>query len=63
MTLIEQLRRIGQSPRLDHITRGFLTSGRLCRFMQEFFVIGFTSKATIFYHAIKNSYDRLNQSD
>src|SRR6516225_4557423 len=46
---------LGQSLWLDNITRELLNSGTLQRFIDEFSVMGLSSKPTIFDHAIRNS--------
>jgi transaldolase len=57
MKATQKLHEMGQSLWLDNITRGLLTSGTLCRYIQELSVTGLTSNPTIFDHAIKNSHD------
>jgi transaldolase len=57
MKATQILHQMGQSLWLDNITRSLLTSGTLCRYIQEFSVTGLTSNPTIFDHAIKNSHD------
>jgi transaldolase len=59
MKATQQLHDLGQSLWLDNITRELLTSGTLCRYMDEFSVTGLTSNPTIFDLAIRhgNSYD------
>ncbi|MFI5167993.1 MAG: transaldolase [Thermoanaerobaculales bacterium] len=57
MKATQQLHEMGQSLWLDNITRGLLTTGTLCRYVDEFSVTGLTSNPTIFDHAIKNSHD------
>jgi transaldolase len=57
MKATQKLHEIGQSLWLDNITRGWLSSGTLRRYIQEFSVTGLTSNPTIFDHAIKNSHD------
>jgi transaldolase len=51
----QQLYDLGQSLRLDNITRGLLTSGTLRRYIDELSITGLTSNPSIFDHAIKNS--------
>jgi transaldolase len=54
---------LGQSLWLDNITRNFLKTGVLRRYIDEFSVTGLTSNPTIFDHAIKNSgYDNAIKS-
>jgi len=57
MQATESLRQMGQSLWLDNITRSLLTSGTLCRYIQEFSITGLTSNPTIFDHAIRKSHD------
>ena len=57
MKATQKLHAIGQSLRLDNITRGLLASGTLARYIQGLSVTGLTSNPTIFDHAIKNSND------
>src|SRR5260221_10554741 len=54
-----QLHDLGQSRRLDNITRALLASGTLARYIDEFALTGLTSNPTIFDQAIKSadSYD------
>ena len=52
-----QLRDAGQSPWLDYIRRGLITSGGLKRFVDEFAVSGVTSNPTILNRAITGSTD------
>ena len=47
-----QVHDLGQSLRLDNITRGMLDDGTLRRYIDGFSVNGLTSNATIFDHAI-----------
>ncbi len=54
MNATQQLRDLGQSLWLDHITRGLLTSGTLGRYIKELAVTGLTSNPTIFHDAIEN---------
>jgi len=51
----EKLHDIGQSLRLDNITRELLNNGTLKRYIDELSVTGLTSNPTIFDHAIKTS--------
>ena len=53
----QRLHDLGQSIWLDNITREFLNSGTLKRYIDELSVTGLTSNPTIFDHAIKNSSD------
>jgi transaldolase len=50
-----QLHDLGQSLRLDNITRELLTSGTPRRYIHEWSVTGLTSNHTICDHAIENS--------
>ena len=52
-----KLHDLGQSLWLDNITRDLLTSGTLCRYIQEFSITGLTSNPTIFDLAIKSTDD------
>ncbi len=60
MSTTQKLHDLGQSLWLDNITRDYLTSGTLDRYIQEFTVTGLTSNPTIFEHAIDegDAYDR-----
>ena len=51
----QQLHDLGQSLRLDNITRELLTNGTLRRYIDELSITGLTSNPSIFDHAIKNS--------
>ena len=51
------LQDLGQSLWLDNITRNFLSTGVLRRYIDELSVTGLTSNPTIFDHAIKSSGD------
>ena len=53
----QQLHDLGQSIWLDNITRGLLTSGTLCRYINRLSVTGLTSNPTIFAHALKHDTD------
>jgi len=55
MTATQKLQEIGQSLRLDNITRDLLTTGTLRTYIDKLSVTGLTSNPTIFDHAIKNS--------
>jgi transaldolase len=55
MKTTQQLYNLGQRLWLDNITRELLTSGTLCRYINEFNVTGLTSNPTIFYKAIKGA--------
>ena len=55
MKATQLLHNLGQSIRLDNITRDLLTSGTLKRYIDELSVTGLTSNPTIFDHAMKNS--------
>jgi transaldolase len=55
MKAIEKLHNASQSPWLDNITRGLLTSGTLKRYIETLSVTGLTSNPTIFDHAISKS--------
>jgi transaldolase len=57
MKATQKLHDIGQSPWLDNITRGLLTSGTLGRYRDEFAVTGLTSNPTIFDHAMRHGTD------
>ena len=48
MKATQKLHEMGQSLRLDNITRGPLTSGTLRRYIQAFSVTGLTSNLAIF---------------
>jgi transaldolase len=55
MKATQILHSLGQSLRLDNITRDLLTSGTLRHCIDDLSVTGLTSNPTIFDHAIKNS--------
>ena len=55
MKATQQLREIGQSLWLDHITRDLLNGGMFKRYIEEWSVTGLTSDLSIFKHTIKNS--------
>src|SRR4026208_2386068 len=55
MKATQQLHDLGQSLRLDNITRELLTSGTLRRYRDEFSVTGLTSNPTLFDLAIRNA--------
>jgi transaldolase len=55
MKATQLLHNLGQSIRLDNITRDLLDSGTLKRYIDELSVTGLTSNPTIFNHAIKSS--------
>jgi len=57
MNATRTLHNIGQSLWLDNITRNWLRTGVLRRYIDERSVTGLTSNPTIFDHAIKNSKD------
>jgi transaldolase len=57
MKATQMLRDLGQSLWLDNITRNFLRSGVLRRYIDELSVTGLTSNPTIFDHAIGNGND------
>jgi len=57
MNATRTLHDIGQSLWLDNITRNWLRTGVLRRYIDERSVTGLTSNPTIFDHAIKNSKD------
>jgi transaldolase len=57
MKATHKLYDLGQSLRLDNITRNLLNSGLLQNYIDELSVTGLTSNPTIFDHAIKNSTD------
>ncbi|HKD31823.1 MAG TPA: transaldolase [Xanthobacteraceae bacterium] len=57
MNATRTLHDIGQSLWLDNITRNWLRTGLLRRYIDELSVTGLTSNPTIFDHAIKNSKD------
>jgi hypothetical protein len=48
----QQLHDLGQSLRLDNITRGLLKEGTLRRYIEELSITGLTSNPSIFDHAI-----------
>ena len=54
---LRELQRLGQSPWLDNITRGMLTSGVLARLVRAGDVTGLTSNPTIFEQAISKTRD------
>src|SRR3569623_2870738 len=51
----QALHDLGQSLRLDNITRDILNNGTLKRYIDELSVTGLTSNPTIFDHAIRKS--------
>jgi transaldolase len=55
MKATQLLHNLGQSIRLDNITRDLLDSGTLQHYIDDLSVTGLTSNPTIFDHAIKNS--------
>ena len=55
MKATQLLFNLGQSLWLDNITRSLLTSGRLCRYIEELSVTGLTSNPTIFDNAIRKN--------
>ena len=57
MNPLFQLRDFGQSPWLDYIRRGLITSGGLKRLVDEYAVAGVTSNPTILNKAISGSTD------
>src|SRR5215468_4418914 len=57
MNATRTLHNIGQSLWLDNITRNWLRTGVLRRYIEDLSVTGLTSNPTIFDHAIKNSKD------
>ena len=57
MTATKRIDQLGQSLRLDNITRALLDGGTLQRYIDELSLTGLTSNPTIFDHAIKNSAD------
>ena len=57
MNPLFQLRDFGQSPWLDYIRRGLITSGGLKRLVDEYAVTGVTSNPTILNRAISGSTD------
>jgi transaldolase len=62
MKATQQLHELGQSIRLDNITRDLLNSGTLKRYINDLSLTGLTSNPTIFDQAIKNNsaYDSPN---
>ncbi|HWP66571.1 MAG TPA: bifunctional transaldolase/phosoglucose isomerase [Candidatus Limnocylindria bacterium] len=54
---LRELQRLGQSPWLDYITRGMLTSGALAKLVRNGDVTGLTSNPTIFEQAISKTRD------
>src|SRR5262245_25533760 len=56
-TTLRELQRLGQSPWLDNITRGMLTSGLLAKLIRNGDVTGLTSNPTIFEQAISKARD------
>ena len=57
MNPLFRLRDLGQSPWLDYIRRGLITSGGLKRLVDEYAVSGVTSNPTILNRAISGSTD------
>jgi len=57
MNPLRALREQGQSPWLDYIRRGLLTSGELQRLIDEEGLMGITSNPAIFEKAITGSQD------
>ncbi len=57
MNPLRALREQGQSPWLDYIRRGLLTSGELQRLIDEDGLMGITSNPAIFEKAITGSQD------
>ena len=57
MNPLFRLREFGQSPWLDYIRRGLITSGGLKRLVDEYAVAGVTSNPTILNRAISGSTD------
>ncbi len=57
MNPLFRLRSFGQSPWLDYIRRGLITSGGLKRLVDEYAVAGVTSSPTILNRAISGSTD------
>ena len=57
MNPLFQLRDFGQSPWLDYIRRGLITSGGLKRLVDDYAIAGVTSNPTIFNKAISGSTD------
>ncbi len=57
MNPLFRLRSLGQSPWLDYIRRGLITSGGLQRLIDEYAVSGVTSNPTILNKAISGSTD------
>ena len=55
MKTTQLLHTLGQSIRLDNITRNLLDSGAFKRYIDELSVTGLTLNPTIFDHAIKDS--------
>ena len=55
MKATQKLHSLGQSLWLDNVTRGLLTKGTLCCYIDELSVTGLTSNPTIYEHAIKNT--------
>ena len=55
MKATQRLHDLGQSLRLDNITRGLLTKGTLRHYITELPVTGLTSNPTIYDHANKNT--------
>jgi transaldolase/glucose-6-phosphate isomerase len=55
VTTLRELQRLGQSPWLDNITRGMLTSGDLARLIRNGDITGLTSNPTIFEQAISRT--------
>jgi transaldolase len=55
MKATEMLHKLGQSIRLDNITRDLLDTGRLKGYIDDLSVTGLTSNPTIFDHAITHS--------
>jgi transaldolase len=51
-SVLQDLQRLGQSPWIDTIHRGMLTSGSLARMIRAGDVTGLTSNPTIFEQAI-----------
>jgi len=56
-SVLQDLQRLGQSPWIDTIHRGMLTSGSLARMIRAGDVTGLTSNPTIFEQAIARSAD------
>jgi len=54
---LRELQRLGQSPWLDTITRGLVTSGALARLIRNGDITGLTSNPTIFEQAISRTRD------